>query len=162
MEILGEVRREDGGILQLGSRVCRGERGVYRCRGACNDAAGKRQLYNDGWREVLQGFQAIGVSCPDVGVAASWGGWATTTAIQTEKRFGRCFYSLQNDVVLMLEQSKWHRFDAIKKKIKLFDSPGSLVGSSVQQVWLWFNLFLVQLTETVTSWRLNQVVCFGF
>ena len=131
--ILGE-EKGDGGILQLGSGVRREERGVYKCKGACNDAVEKRQLCNDWWREVLQGFQATGVSCLDVGVAAHWGGWATTTAVRTKERFGRCFYILQNGVVLMPEQSKRCHFDVIKKTIKPFDSPGSLVGPSVQQV----------------------------
>ena len=41
MEILGEVRKGDGGILQLGLGARSGERGVYSDRGACNDVIGK-------------------------------------------------------------------------------------------------------------------------
>ena len=41
MEILGEVRKGDGGILQLGSGARCGGMRVYSDRGACNDVIGK-------------------------------------------------------------------------------------------------------------------------
>ena len=73
---------------------------------ACNGATGKRRLKQrsyDWWREILHGEMTDNGSlsrCVRGGRQLLWFG---------ERGFGRRFYILQNNVVLMLKKKKFNR-----------------------------------------------------
>ena len=78
-----------------------------------------------------------------MGVTTRWGATSSSHSIQMENEKLRCFYIIQNDIVLMSEASKQHRFDIVNFFLQIIIiEPSGLDGTDrFIRSDCWFNRF---------------------